>query len=149
MADNPLRGIIKALYEVPHLDPALVRFQAESNKIDGVNSVTHNEVEALGAFLTLHEISVENLHTYVSTCEPSATLRYDDRGMRLLLKGINTRALSSYEALLRIEHLRPFSDCNGRCGRAVWFWMHRGIAPSGFLQTFYQEAISFYAAKQR
>lgn len=43
----------------------------------------------------------------------------------------------------RYEHLHPFTDCNGRSGRALWLWMSGGIVhtPLGFLHHWYYKSL--------
>lgn len=57
-----------------------------------------------------------------------------------LLGDINY-GLNSYEAHLRYETLHPFTDGNGRSGRAIWWWQHGCEAPLGFLHEFYYETL--------
>ena len=42
------------------------------------------------------------------------------------------------------ECLHPFTDGNGRSGRALWLWCKGGLAPLGFLHEFYYQTLSSY-----
>jgi hypothetical protein len=46
-----------------------------------------------------------------------------------------------YEDHIRYEQLHPFSDGNGRSGRAIWWWMNGCDAPIGFLHQFYYSTL--------
>ena len=46
-----------------------------------------------------------------------------------------------HEDHIRYEQLHPFSDGNGRSGRAIWWWMNGCEAPIGFLHQFYYDTL--------
>jgi hypothetical protein len=48
--------------------------------------------------------------------------------------------LSAYEQHVAYEVLHPFTDGNGRSGRALWAWRVRDF-PLGFLHTFYYQTL--------
>jgi Fic family protein len=67
------------------------------------------------------------------------------------LPGIERGDLSPFAAHVRYEHLHPFTDGNGRSGRAIWAWQMlyqgRGEIPLGFLHHFYYQSIQNAAMK--
>lgn len=60
--------------------PQLIRFIMESNRIEGINGTTAEEVEAYEHFLTTPRMSVSKLEEFVSIIQPGAELR-DRPGM--------------------------------------------------------------------
>jgi len=158
-----------SMKEERYRDFNLVDFILESNRIEGIlHHVTTtgyaNDESAHEKFLSLKKITVEDLEEFVSlittTQVHQATLRRK-KGMNvyvgdhhpppgghqieidltILLNKVNNFHISSYEAHLEYEKLHPFSDGNGRSGRALWLWMHNGEAPLGFLHTFYYQTL--------
>ena len=142
----------------------LTTFIRESNRIEGIEREPYQkEVAALERFLRLETIEVWDLELLVETFQPGARLRdkpemnvqvgnhiapQGGSEIRSALEAIlqtTQNGASPYQAHRDYEAVHPFTDGNGRSGRALWLWMmHRnhGGAPLGFLHTFYYQALA-------
>ena len=135
---------------------ALERFVAESNKIEGiVREPLIKEVDELLRFLKLDTITVEELERFVKVYQPDARLR-DEYGldvrvgshyaplgrpeMRKILEGLLSLPADPYKMHILYEDLHPFTDGNGRSGRALWAWQMQDIS-LGFLHMFYYQTL--------
>lgn len=145
----------------------LVRFVTESNRIEGIlREPTRAELAAHWHFVKLGQIEVADVAALVSVCAPGHVLR-DRPGLnvrvgnhiapeggpqiREQLASLLRRAASPHENHIAYEFLHPFTDGNGRSGRAIWLWEKLHCVRSyeakqamslGFLHVFYYDALA-------
>jgi len=135
-------------------------FVRESNRIEGIHrDPTKAEVEATYDFLSLTIVSVKDLCALVKVYAPAHRLRNQygldvrvgnhiaPRGCPEIehsLDAILQRAMKGekpWRIHVDYEILHPFTDGNGRSGRALWLWQMQK-APIGFLHQFYYQTLS-------
>jgi hypothetical protein len=144
-------------------------FVRESNRIESINrDPLPAEIAAHEKLLTYSEpLSIAHLVEFVSVIQPDATLR-DRPGLDVyvgghkpiaggpsvvqrlehLLTHVNTGWTSPFSTHCSYENLHPFTDGNGRSGRALWLWqMQRagGLGAAlemGFLRLFYYQTLA-------
>jgi hypothetical protein len=140
----------------------LEAFVNESNRIEGIHRrASVDEIAAHEAFVNYTSLSVNKLCALVSVLQPNALLRDKvgrdvrvgkyrppDGGpairvaLTMQLDKINRGEWHDpYTAHIAYEMLHPFTDGNGRSGRAIWLWMMKGHAPLGFLHHWYYQSL--------
>lgn len=139
----------------------LMEFAKESNRIEGVTDADDNErmFKKLEAFLKLEKLTLDNVCDFnewgilremesmnVSVggrlCLPGG--KSVTRHLELIINTLDKR--SAYSNHFDFERLHPFTDGNGRTGRAIWLWQmvrqHDYDLSIGFLHKFYYQVLS-------
>lgn len=136
-------------------------FVEESNSIEGIyRDAFPEEITELERFVAVKHMTIGDLQQFVSVYEPGAQLR-DKKGMNVCvgtyyppfggpdifeqLQGLLDEAIISAKMSPLAQHiyyelLHPFTDCNGRSGRALWLWRMKRIEGS-FLYNFYMQTL--------
>lgn len=142
-------------------------FVTESNRIEGIlRPPTDDEYLAHAQLLVIDRLGIADLATFVWRIQPSARLRLNGEcvtvgshvppaggpaiGYKLddLLYRVNEGEVSPWHAHVEYETLHPFTDGNGRSGRALWAWQMFNQAHNkrwmelGFLHLFYYQTLS-------
>lgn len=137
-------------------------FVRASNLIEGITrEPTREELDEMKQFLKLRELTVSDVSKFVSVCQPGAILRnrpgldvrignyIPPRGHKditkkldVILNMANKASRSPYEIHQLYQRLHPYTDGNGRSGRAIWAWTMKGIPNRSFLHEYYYQSFN-------
>ena len=153
-------------YDVDKAPSWLRDFVRESNRIENIKDTIRADIKAHEKLLDLSQVSVPDLEMFVRTITRDHVLR-DKVGLDVMIGGhlppsggpkVKTaledllRCLyhsSPFKTHLQYEALHPFTDGNGRSGRALWLWQmmksdlnsrREQVMQKGFLDTFAEQA---------
>lgn len=148
----------------------LARFVEESNRIEGITRTLTTEIDAHQIMLGLDKITIADLIDFVSVIQPNARFRdlpgldvrvgdhIPPRGGPEIRREVDAFLADiyrgarywgdPYHAHQTYEAIHPFTDGNGRSGRAIWLWqmsrtpVNRGRAFGlGFLHAWYYQSL--------
>lgn len=151
------------------MENVVMKFIRESNKIEGIDrDPTSAEIKEFKRFMTLSQVTVEDLEQFIRVYQPDAMLR--DRpevpGVRVgnhiapksgthirrelgnilfhacEFKDTGSGSGHPFDTHIKYETLHPFTDGNGRSGRMLWAWQMGWNGLSlGFLHRFYYQTL--------
>lgn len=165
MDDADLMKLAAALEGDGYACEDLITFVGESNRIEGIFETTDAHIRATEHFLNLPQLEISDLEVLVYALQPDARLR-DKEGLNvrvgshiappggpriladlgLILHRAQNHHLTPYHAHIAYETLHPFTDGNGRSGRALWAWQMLKFGYSlglklGFLHAWYYQSL--------
>lgn len=144
----------------------LFEFVRESNRIEGIRRAPSDaEMDAHMKLLSYDDLDVNDMEAFVAVIAPEHELR---RKMGVNVRvGNHIAPLGGDKVVIdldrilvdagngdpylihqRYEYLHPFTDGNGRSGRALWLWMHNRAGNLdlalglGFLHNWYYESLA-------
>jgi hypothetical protein len=138
---------------------------AESLRIEGIDRrPTDEEIAEHRRFMRIETLSISELEAFLKVFRPGARLRlYPGQDnvrvephvppksgeqipaqLQALLTDINAEKVDAWSAHVQFETLHPFSDGNGRVGRAIWYFCSKNSSrvDLGFLHGFYLQTLN-------
>lgn len=169
---------LKEIYErielIDMIQFNLYEFAKESNEIEGIKHPDehHRHKNALAWFIQQKSMSRKVLKIFCDKIQQGIRLRTEQKDavfigtksgeliytpppgnlvpklLSALIKKINTEKIHPYLAHYEYEKIHPFTDGNGRSGRALWLWhMHKLTGYDGslkFLHKYYYQSLQQY-----
>lgn len=134
-------------------------FVVESNRIEKIfRDPTEEELDEFTRFMRVDKVNLYELIKFIAVYQPDAKLRneyglnvringycppFGSPNMAMDLENLLKQDYDAYNLHIAYERLHPFTDCNGRSGRALWAWKNKNIS-GGFLLNFYFQTLNIY-----
>jgi len=140
-----------------------IKHVTESNRIEGIERFpTDAELEEHERFIAQPDMDIGQILQFLDVYQSDAVLRNQlgvnvrvgshipppggpdmENDLERLLK--NNHNMTPHELHVEYEALHPFTDGNGRSGRALWYWhmeCQGQFTDLGFLHLFYYQALT-------